>query len=333
MGKPFGQSLPPGMDLNEIMKKMQQSGDLGKLFDVLDKSMMGGTGPGGAPGMPPAGFNSAQFEELLRERKKGAAASDKNVDDNTIIIAEDEPTKQVSSTATSDDNNEEDDEDLVTLTVSEARQRIQEAAKCRAEQDGIIFVDEIDKLIDAGSGTPGGGGKNYRKGEGVQKELLSLLEGTTVDTCLGPLNTAHVLFVAAGAFHQTKPTDLLPELQGRVPVRVALDPLTETDFSAILTDTESNLIAQQKALFATEDVTLNVTTCAISQIAHYTATLNRELENIGARRLRTVLATVTEELSYNAHLLTGQTVKVDAAFVDSQMEDVVKGQDLAKFIL
>merc|ERR1711871_525878 len=240
----------------------------------------------------------------------------------------------------------------VTLKVKEARKRLalaelerlleddednlEQRARERAESDGIIFVDEIDKLVDSGDsagGGGGGGGRSYKKGEGVQKELLSLLEGTTVDTCLGPLSMDHVLFITAGAFHKCKPTDLLPELQGRLPVRVALSALSSADFERILTETESNLIIQARALLATEGVELTVTPCAIKAIANYTADLNQELENIGARRLRTVLSAVTEDLSFSAHTMSGQSVVIDEVFVHGQMGDAAKGQDLSKYLL
>eukprot|EP00490_Sorites_sp_Unknown_P017490 CAMPEP_0114658160 /NCGR_PEP_ID=MMETSP0191-20121206/15208_1 /TAXON_ID=126664 /ORGANISM="Sorites sp." /LENGTH=377 /DNA_ID=CAMNT_0001879381 /DNA_START=441 /DNA_END=1574 /DNA_ORIENTATION=- len=199
----------------------------------------------------------------------------------------------------------------------------------RAEESGIIFLDEIDKLVD--SGTRG----DYKgvKGEGVQKELLGLIEGTTVQTESGIVNTDHMLFICAGAFHSANPSDLLPELQGRVPIRVNLEPLTEDDFYKILTDTESNLLIQQQSLFGAEGVDIEFTEDGIREIAKISKELNESLDNIGARRLRAVISKIVEELSYNAPDMKGQKVIIDRDYVRTQLADIIKDEDLSKYIL
>ena len=176
-------------------------------------------------------------------------------------------------------------------------------------------------------------GGAFSKGEGVQKELLALLEGTSVRTPRGHVSTAHMLFVAAGAFHQAKPADLLPELQGRLPVRVELKPLTEADFVRILTDTKYNLLVQQSKLMATEGVELTFTEDAVAEVAKLAAQVNATVENIGARRLRTVVSKLMEEVSFNAHRLKGTTVKVDATYVKAHTGDMASKVDVQKYIL
>ena len=196
-----------------------------------------------------------------------------------------------------------------------------------AEQNGIVFLDEIDKI--AVSDVRGGSVSR----EGVQRDLLPLIEGTTVSTKHGPVKTDHILFIASGAFHVAKPSDLLPELQGRLPIRVELKGLTEEDFRHILKDTEASLITQYRALIGTEGVTLDFTEEAIDRIAKLAADVNAGVENIGARRLQTVLEKLVEEISYSASERGGETVKVDAAYVDEQLAEIVKDQDLSKYVL
>jgi len=198
------------------------------------------------------------------------------------------------------------------------------------EARGIIFVDEIDKLVRRDGG--GGGGAFY-KGEGVQKELLGLIEGTQVRTPRGLVSTSHILFVCAGAFHMAKPADLLPELQGRLPVRVELKPLTEADFVRILTETRFNLLLQQQRLLETEDVSLTFTDDAIAEIAGLAARVNSSVENIGARRLRTVVAKLMEEVSFTAHRLAGQEVVIDAEYVRAHTAEMSTKVDVQKYIL
>ncbi|NYZ13071.1 ATP-dependent protease ATPase subunit HslU [Azospirillum sp. RWY-5-1] len=197
------------------------------------------------------------------------------------------------------------------------------------EQNGIVFLDEIDK-ISARSETKGGADVSR---EGVQRDLLPLIEGTTVNTKHGPVKTDHVLFVASGAFHVAKPSDLLPELQGRLPIRVELKPLTRDDFKRILTEPEASLIKQYKALLATEEVTLDFTDDSIDELARLAAEINSTVENIGARRLHTVMERLLEEISFAASDRAGQTVTIDAAYVSTHVGDLAKNTDLSKFIL
>jgi ATP-dependent HslUV protease ATP-binding subunit HslU len=196
------------------------------------------------------------------------------------------------------------------------------------ENNGIVFLDEIDKI----TGREGAHGADVSR-EGVQRDLLPLIEGTTVSTKHGPVKTDHILFVASGAFHLAKPSDLLPELQGRLPIRVELKALTRDDFVRILTETEVSLIRQYKALLATETVTLEITDDAIGAIADLAAEINSSVENIGARRLHTVMEKLLEDISFSATDRSGETFKVDAAYVKSQVGELAKKGDLSKFIL
>lgn len=196
-----------------------------------------------------------------------------------------------------------------------------------AEANGIVFLDEIDKI--AVSDTRGASVSR----EGVQRDLLPLIEGTTVATKYGPMKTDHVLFIASGAFHVAKPSDLLPELQGRLPIRVELNALTEADFVSILTDTKAGLPEQYTALIATEGVTLNFTPDAIAEIAKMAAEVNERVENIGARRLQTIMERLVEEVSFNAEDMQGVSVEVDASYVKRQLADVVQDTDLSKYVL
>ena len=199
----------------------------------------------------------------------------------------------------------------------------------RAEQSGIIFLDEIDKI--AGRSSQGHGPDVSR--EGVQRDLLPIVEGTRVMTRYGLVRTDHILFIAAGAFHMTKPADLLPELQGRFPIRVELQPLTEEDFLRILKEPENALLKQYTALLATEGVETDFTGDAIEALAKFAQLINDKLENIGARRLHTVMEKVMEEVSFNAPELAGMKVTVDRAYVDKILDPLVKDQDLSKYIL
>ena len=169
--------------------------------------------------------------------------------------------------------------------------------------------------------------------EGVQRDLLPLIEGTTVSTKYGPVKTDHILFIASGAFHVAKPSDLLPELQGRLPIRVELRALTEDDFVKILTEPQASLIRQYKALLGTEDVTLDFTPGAIKEIAAIAAHVNSTVENIGARRLQTILERLLDEISFSATDKSGETLKVDAKYVQKHVGELSQNQDLSKFIL
>ena len=198
------------------------------------------------------------------------------------------------------------------------------------ENDGIVFLDEIDKITSRSDG--GRIGADVSR-EGVQRDLLPLLEGTTVSTKHGPVKTDHVLFIASGAFHLAKPSDLLPELQGRLPIRVELKPLTREDFRRILTEPEASLIKQYVALMATEGVSLDFSADGIDALADIAAQVNSTVENIGARRLQTVMERVLDEISFAAADRTGETIRIDAAYVTSRIGDLAKNTDLSKFIL
>jgi ATP-dependent HslUV protease ATP-binding subunit HslU len=198
----------------------------------------------------------------------------------------------------------------------------------RAEQMGIIFIDEIDKV----AGRESGHGPDVSR-EGVQRDILPIIEGTTVNTRYGMIRTDHILFIAAGAFHVTKPSDLIPELQGRLPIRVELQSLKEEDFVRILTEPKNALIKQYIALLETEGLKLNITEDAVETIAKFATSVNEQTENIGARRLHTILEKVLEELSFEASDLKKKNVKVDAAYVNKQLAEIVKNQDLSRYIL
>jgi ATP-dependent HslUV protease ATP-binding subunit HslU len=196
-----------------------------------------------------------------------------------------------------------------------------------AEANGIVFLDEIDKI--AVSDVRGGSVSR----EGVQRDLLPLIEGTTVATKYGPLKTDHILFIASGAFHLAKPADLLPELQGRLPIRVELKALTEEDFVRILSQTRASLTDQYKALLATEEVTIDFTDDGIAGLARIAAEVNDAVENIGARRLQTVMEKLLEDVSFSAEDHKGDTLTVDAAFVDRQLAGIAKNADLSRYVL
>ncbi|AXK43252.1 ATP-dependent protease ATPase subunit HslU [Erythrobacter aureus] len=196
-----------------------------------------------------------------------------------------------------------------------------------AETNGIVFLDEIDKI--AVSDVRGGSVSR----EGVQRDLLPLIEGTTVATKYGPMKTDHVLFIASGAFHVAKPSDMLPELQGRLPIRVELRALTEEDFVRILKETRANLVEQYTALIGTEDVTLDFTEDAIAEVAKLAARVNETVENIGARRLQTVMERLLEDISFEAEEHEGETITIDADYVRERLETLVGDADLSKYIL
>jgi ATP-dependent HslUV protease ATP-binding subunit HslU len=218
------------------------------------------------------------------------------------------------------------------LVEEEADKRLDEddvnrTALADAEANGIVFLDEIDKI--AVSDVRGGSVSR----EGVQRDLLPLIEGTTVATKYGPMKTDHILFIASGAFHVAKPSDLLPELQGRLPIRVELKALTEEDFVRILSDTQASLTDQYRALIATEGVEVNFTDDGIRAIARIAAEVNGQIENIGARRLQTVMEKLLEDVSFEAEERRGETVTVDAAYVEAQLADIARNTDLSKYVL
>ncbi len=196
------------------------------------------------------------------------------------------------------------------------------------EQNGIVFIDEIDKVT---SRSEGNGAEVSR--QGVQRDLLPLVEGTTVSTKYGMVKTDHILFIASGAFHLSKPSDLIPELQGRFPIRVELQSLSVEDFVAILTQTTASLVKQYQALLATEQVAIDFTPEGIQRLAQIAFDVNERTENIGARRLATVMERLLDEVSFNASNLGGQTIAVDAPYVESRLEELSKNEDLSRYIL
>ena len=198
----------------------------------------------------------------------------------------------------------------------------------RVENSGIVFLDEIDKI----AGREGGHGPDVSR-EGVQRDILPIVEGTTVNTRYGMVRTDHILFIAAGAFHVSKPSDLIPELQGRFPIRVELQSLTIEDFVRILTEPKSSLVKQYTALLETEGVKLEFTPEALDEIAHFAFRVNESTENIGARRLHTIMERVLDELSFEAPEKKGQQITVDAEYVRKMLTDIVKDQDLSRYIL
>jgi ATP-dependent HslUV protease ATP-binding subunit HslU len=206
--------------------------------------------------------------------------------------------------------------------------KVQTLAKERTEQNGIIFIDEIDKI----ASREGGHGPEVSR-EGVQRDILPIVEGSAVNTKYGPVKTDHILFIAAGAFHVAKPSDLIPELQGRFPIRVELDSLEEADFVRILTEPNNALIRQYQALMETEGIHLQFSKEAIAEIAKTAATVNERTENIGARRLHTIMETLLEELSFNAPELQNKGLSIDDAFVRERLSDIADNEDLSRYIL
>jgi len=233
-----------------------------------------------------------------------------------------------------------------TLTIKEARAHyageearalidqdaLTREAVSRAEQSGIIFVDEMDKIAGRGGGSGGGSGPDVSR-EGVQRDILPIIEGSTVQTKYGPVKTDFVLFIAAGAFHLSKPSDLIPELQGRLPIRVELESLTQDDFKRILTEPRNALIKQYVALLATEGVTVEFADDAIGELARIAADVNSQMENIGARRLHTIMERLLDELSFEAPDLQDKFMRIDATYVREKLDNIVKDEDLSRYIL
>jgi ATP-dependent HslUV protease ATP-binding subunit HslU len=257
------------------------------------------------PGMPGANIGVMNLNDMLSKAMGGRTKTRKTtVKDSYQHLINDESDKLL-------------DQDEVVRQALES-----------AENDGIVFIDEIDKVATREGGIGAGVSR-----EGVQRDLLPLVEGTTVATKYGPVKTDHILFIASGAFHIAKPSDLLPELQGRLPIRVELRALEKEDFRRILTETEASLIKQYIALMKTEGVTLEFTDDAIDRLAAIAVDLNASVENIGARRLQTVMERVLDEISYEAPDKDGTSVTVDAAYVDKHVGDLAKNTDLSRFIL
>ncbi len=290
----------------ESFRKRLRSGDLDKNeieIEVNDTSS--GMPSFEIPGMPGANIGMVNIGEILG--KSGVSKGKKkkmNVKESHEILIAQESDKMI----------EQD--------------KIIKQAKDSTENNGIVFLDEIDKVSARGDRI---GGDVSR--EGVQRDLLPLIEGTTVNTKYGPVKTDHILFIASGAFQLAKPSDLLPELQGRLPIRVELNALTEDDFKRILKEPDNSLIKQYKALLKTEDVELDFSDDGIDMLAKLSTEINATVENIGARRLHTIIEKVLDEVSFTASDKAGQTIKVNKEFVSKNLGDLVKNTDLSKFIL
>ncbi|MEC8360427.1 MAG: HslU--HslV peptidase ATPase subunit, partial [SAR324 cluster bacterium] len=207
--------------------------------------------------------------------------------------------------------------------------KIIKAAKLSTENNGIVFLDEIDKVASRRGATQGPDVSR----EGVQRDLLPIVEGSTINTKYGPVRTEHILFIAAGAFHLAKPSDLIPELQGRFPIRVELKALSEEDFVKILTEPRNALIKQYTMLMQTEEVELEFSDDSIREIARIAFVINAESENIGARRLHTIMEQLLEEVSFEAPKLSGQTIKITPEYIQGRVSSLLKNQDLSRYIL
>ena len=299
-------------------------------------------------------------EDRVRQRLRSQIASGVKDDDNLEIEIEESgpaPFMQVMSPQGGMDEMGMDMQGLFgsmmpkkrrkrTLTVKEARAHyaaeearalidqdaLTREAVSRAEQSGIIFVDEMDKIAGRGAGSGGGSGPDVSR-EGVQRDILPIIEGSTVQTKYGPVKTDFVLFIAAGAFHLSKPSDLIPELQGRLPIRVELESLTQDDFKRILTEPRNALIKQYVALLATEGMTIEFADDAIAELARIAADVNAQMENIGARRLHTIMERLLDDLSFEAPDLQDKFMRIDAVYVREKLDDIVKDEDLSRYIL
>src|SRR6185437_10985158 len=289
----------------ESFRKRLRAGELGdKEIEIEVQAGASGMPMFEIPGMPGAQMGAISIGDIFG-KLGGARTKTRRVtvnDSHDILV------------------NEESDKLL------DNEQLTQEAIRS-VEQNGIVFLDEIDKIC-AREGRAGDVSR-----EGVQRDLLPLIEGTTVATKHGPVKTDHILFIASGAFHISKPSDLLPELQGRLPIRVELKALTRDDFRRILTEPEASLIKQYVALMATEGVTLDFSEDAIDELADIAVSVNASVENIGARRLQTVMERVLDEVSFTAADRSGETIRVDAEFVRRNIGDLAKNADLSRFIL
>ncbi len=293
-------------DTRAKFRKMLREGDLSeKEIEVEVMSNSSPTMPSfDVPGMPGASMGMLNLNDMFGKAFSSQTTTKKMpVSESYEILMSDEADKLL-------------DEDAI---IHEAIDLV--------ENTGIVFIDEIDKIT-----TKSDRGGDVSR-EGVQRDLLPLIEGTTVSTKHGPVQTDHILFIGSGAFHVSKPSDLLPELQGRLPIRVELKALTRDDFVRILNEPESSLIKQYVALLSVEDVTLTFTAEAIDQIADLAAEINQGVENIGARRLHTVLEKLLEEISFNASEMSGESIVIDAETVTLKLNNLVKNADLRKFIL
>ncbi|HTJ06612.1 MAG TPA: ATP-dependent protease ATPase subunit HslU, partial [Caldimonas sp.] len=317
-----------------------------RILDVLVPAPRSDFGFGsGSPA--PAEDNTAR--QVMRKRLREGVLADREIE---IEVAEPKPALEIMGPAGMEEMAEQlrgmfanlggTKKKTRRMKIAEAQQLIldEEAAKLvndddvkasavtNAEQNGIVFIDEIDKVASR-SETQGADVSR----QGVQRDLLPLVEGTTVNTKYGMVRTDHILFIASGAFHLSKPSDLIPELQGRFPIRVELGSLSVDDFEAILTQTHASLVKQYKLLLATEGVELELAPDAIRRVAQIAFDVNERTENIGARRLATVMERLLDEVSFDAPDRNGQTVRIDAAAVDEKLAELAKNEDLSRYIL
>ena len=323
-----------------------------RVLDILVPPPRSSTSEFGlAPSTPPAiADNTAR--QVMRKRLREGALDDKEIE---IEIAEPKAALEIMGPPGMEDMTEQLKGMFANIGGAKKKQRkvrigealkllvdeeaaklvnddeIKAAALANAEQNGIVFIDEIDKVASRGSGSEHGGADVSR--QGVQRDLLPLVEGTTVNTKYGMVKTDHMLFIASGAFHLSKPSDLIPELQGRFPIRVELGSLSVDDFEAILTQTHASLVKQYTLLLATEGVTLDLRPDAIRRIAQIAFDVNERTENIGARRLSTVMERLLDEVSFDAPNRGGQTVSVGAAEVNDKLGELAKNEDLSRYIL
>jgi ATP-dependent HslUV protease ATP-binding subunit HslU len=289
----------------ETFRKKLRAGELNdKEIEIEVQAGSGGMPMFEIPGMPGAQVGAINIGDIFGKLGGRTKTRRVTVDESHEILVAEESDK-----------------------LLDQEQLVQEAIKS-VEQNGIVFLDEIDKI----AGREGRSGADVSR-EGVQRDLLPLIEGTTVSTKHGAVKTDHILFIASGAFHLSKPSDLLPELQGRLPIRVELRALTRDDFRRILTETEAALIKQYVALMKTEGVTLDFTPDAIDAIADVAVAVNSSVENIGARRLQTVMERVLDDISFSATDRSGETVKIDAGYVQQHIGDLARNTDLSRFIL
>jgi ATP-dependent HslUV protease ATP-binding subunit HslU len=349
--------------LDDVAERAEQAAEERVLDLLLPPAPPAPSGSGPAsvvvamPGSPDAGANATtQHEQVQRTREKLRAQLREGKLDQRMVDIEVRERAMPSFEIISNQGMEEMDvniKDMLSgmfgqqkkkrkMTVADAFEyliqeeenklldmdQVTRTAVERAEQMGIIFIDEIDKV----AGRESGHGPDVSR-EGVQRDILPIIEGTTVNTRYGMIRTDHILFIAAGAFHVSKPSDLIPELQGRLPIRVELQSLKEEDFVRILTEPKNALVKQYIALLETEGVKLSFTEDAVQAIAKFATSVNEQTENIGARRLHTILEKILDELSFEAPDLKKKTVKIDEAYVTKQLADIVKNQDLSRYIL
>jgi ATP-dependent HslUV protease ATP-binding subunit HslU len=295
-----------GQATRDSFRKRLREGELDDKEIELEVRDAGGMPSFEIPGMPGAQVGMVNIEDILGKALSGRTKSRRmTVSESHAVLVAEEADKLL-------------DSDAITRDALRS-----------TENNAIVFLDEIDKIC-ARAELRGGGDVSR---EGVQRDLLPLLEGTTVSTKHGPVKTDHVLFIASGAFHLAKPSDLLPELQGRLPIRVELKALTREDFQRILTEPEASLIKQYVALLNTENVALDFTEDGIEAIAAVAAEVNESVENIGARRLQTVMERVLDEISFGATDQSGETIRIDGDYVRERVGDLAKDQDLSRFIL